>query len=200
MQCLFWRHGAFGMGRLVGSWASFSRTAHPIDFALNTALPWVRSNTPAECEVDRVDSSRDMQRTDIQTMQQPDALHNPFPTHPFFLPHYVYDTLLPALSLNVGIRHEVQIWIYFLGIPGCIFLYSATGVLQRSATDVGESSPEQLDRVAVRASKVVPRQTGKTISSWTSLCTHKGIITLNDPSPNCHHKAAQYCLKYHCMQ
>ncbi len=34
--------------------AAFSRTAHPNNFTLDTALPWVLSNTPAKCEVDQM--------------------------------------------------------------------------------------------------------------------------------------------------
>ncbi len=34
--------------------AAFSRTAHPNDFTLDTALLWVLSNTPAKCDVDRM--------------------------------------------------------------------------------------------------------------------------------------------------
>ncbi len=47
--------------------AAFSRTAHPNNFTLNTALPWVLSNTPATCEVDRMNGCPDNRRTDRQT-------------------------------------------------------------------------------------------------------------------------------------
>ncbi len=46
---------------------AFSKTAHPNNFRLDTALPWVLSNTPAKCEVDRMNGCPDNQRTDRQT-------------------------------------------------------------------------------------------------------------------------------------
>ncbi len=46
--------------------AAFSRTAHPNNFTLDTALPWVLRNTPAKCEVDRMNGCRDNRRTDRQ--------------------------------------------------------------------------------------------------------------------------------------
>ncbi len=47
--------------------AAFSRTAHPSNFIVNTALPLVLSNTPAKCEVHRMNDCRDNRRTDRQT-------------------------------------------------------------------------------------------------------------------------------------
>ncbi len=35
-----------------------SLTAHPNNFTLNSALPWVLSNTPAKCEVDWINDCR----------------------------------------------------------------------------------------------------------------------------------------------
>ena len=47
--------------------AAFWRTAHPNNFILDTALPWVLSDTPAKCEVDRMNSCRENRRTDRHT-------------------------------------------------------------------------------------------------------------------------------------
>ncbi len=46
--------------------AAFLRTAHLKNFTLDTALPWVLSNTPAKCEVDWMNGCRDNRRTDRQ--------------------------------------------------------------------------------------------------------------------------------------
>ncbi len=54
-------------GPLVLLFAAFSRTAHPNAFTLDTAPPLVFSNTPSECEVDRMSGCRDNRRTDRQT-------------------------------------------------------------------------------------------------------------------------------------
>ncbi len=42
----------------------FSRTTHPNSFTMDTALPWVLSNTPAKCEVDQINDCRDNRQTD----------------------------------------------------------------------------------------------------------------------------------------
>ncbi len=47
--------------------AAFLRTAHPNNFTLDTALPWVLSNTGERCEVVQVDGCWDNRRTDRQT-------------------------------------------------------------------------------------------------------------------------------------
>ncbi len=39
--------------------AAFSRTAHPNNVTLDTALLWVLSNTPAKCEVNRMNGCQD---------------------------------------------------------------------------------------------------------------------------------------------
>lgn len=38
--------------------AAFSRTAHPNNLTLDTALPWGLSSTPAKCEVDWMNGCR----------------------------------------------------------------------------------------------------------------------------------------------
>ncbi len=47
--------------------AAFSKTTHPNSFTLETALPWVLSNTPAKCEVDWMNECRDNGRTNRVT-------------------------------------------------------------------------------------------------------------------------------------
>ncbi len=44
--------------------AAFLRIAHPNNFTLNTAHPWVLSKTPAKCEVNQRNGCRDNRRAD----------------------------------------------------------------------------------------------------------------------------------------
>lgn len=51
---------------------------HPNDFTLNTALPWVHSNTPTKCEADWINSCQEKQRVRTHTRTHTDVERDSF--------------------------------------------------------------------------------------------------------------------------
>ena len=72
---------------------------------LDCALPWVLSNTPAKCEVDRMNGCRDNRRTDIHTYRDVCFLTNAscYCAIPFLLLILSYLILSRALCDSPGV-------------------------------------------------------------------------------------------------